>query len=101
MPDPETLAKMQKQYQMQLQMAGRMNQNHLKKSAATPSSSVVIPVEEDDLDWFSYKTHVIFFCINSYSLFSHVILRESLFLYNIFNEHYQYAMVKTNNAIFY
>ncbi|CAG5098279.1 Oidioi.mRNA.OKI2018_I69.XSR.g15522.t1.cds [Oikopleura dioica] len=50
MPDPETLAKMQKQYQMQLQMAGRMNQNHLQKSAVTPSSSVFIPVEEDDLD---------------------------------------------------
>ena len=50
MPDPETLAKMQKQYQMQLQMAGRMNQNHLQKSAATPSTSVFIPVEEDDLD---------------------------------------------------
>lgn len=52
MPDPETIAKMQKQYQMQLQMAERFKQKELRDNSAATGASVVIPVEEDDLGGF-------------------------------------------------
>jgi len=50
MPDQETIAKMQKQYQMQLQMAERLKQKELLENSVATGASVVIPVEEDDLD---------------------------------------------------
>ena len=52
MPDQETIAKMQKQYQMQLQMAERLKQKELRETSAATGASVVIPVEEDDLGGF-------------------------------------------------
>ena len=52
MPDQETMAKMQKQYQMQLQMAERLKQKELLENSVATGASVVIPVEEDDLGGF-------------------------------------------------
>jgi len=49
-PDQETMARMQRQYQMQLQMAERLKQKEVQEIIASTGASVVIPVEEDDLD---------------------------------------------------
>jgi len=50
MPDQKTMARMQKQYQMQLQMADRLKHKELRENSAATGASVLIPVEEDDLD---------------------------------------------------
>ena len=52
MPDQITMARMQKQYQMQLQMADRLKHKELRENSAATGASVLIPVEEDDLGGF-------------------------------------------------